>query len=188
MWKQQVRAGKSQPNLLASFPSTVQKKFWNSHPPTHGQLRPSPLTDSWGKDLVWAASRCLFLQPLPLSVLHPCIQSVGSDLLPTDQVCPYTSILSYLCKLCVLMRQKYWPKNYLYQQGCKMYTINTFTSICLELKRQKMLHLKVRKKSCCVQQKEWKYINFLLKVHKIENFFGSDFEFCVISLLVMLKY
>ncbi len=26
------------------------------------------------------------------------------------------------------------------------------------------------------------------KVHKIENFFGSDFEFCVISLLVMLKY
>jgi hypothetical protein len=28
----------------------------------------------------------------------------------------------------------------------------------------------------------------ILKVHKIENFFGSDFEFCVISLLVMLKY
>jgi hypothetical protein len=28
----------------------------------------------------------------------------------------------------------------------------------------------------------------VLKVHKIENFFGSDFEFCVISLLVMLKY
>jgi hypothetical protein len=27
-----------------------------------------------------------------------------------------------------------------------------------------------------------------LKVHKIENFFCSDFEFCVISLLVMLKY
>ncbi len=27
-----------------------------------------------------------------------------------------------------------------------------------------------------------------LKVHKIENFFGSDFEFCVMSLLVMLKY
>ncbi len=27
-----------------------------------------------------------------------------------------------------------------------------------------------------------------LKVHKIENFFGSYFEFCVISLLVMLKY
>jgi hypothetical protein len=27
-----------------------------------------------------------------------------------------------------------------------------------------------------------------LKVHKIENFFGSDFEFCVISLLIMLKY
>jgi hypothetical protein len=30
--------------------------------------------------------------------------------------------------------------------------------------------------------------NNSLKVHKIENFFGSDFEFCVISLLVMLKY
>jgi hypothetical protein len=27
-----------------------------------------------------------------------------------------------------------------------------------------------------------------LKVHKIENCIGSDFEFCVISLLVMLKY
>ncbi len=27
-----------------------------------------------------------------------------------------------------------------------------------------------------------------LKVHKSENFFGSDFEFCTISLLVMLKY
>ncbi len=28
----------------------------------------------------------------------------------------------------------------------------------------------------------------LLKVHKIENFFGSEFEFYTISLLVMLKY
>ncbi len=28
----------------------------------------------------------------------------------------------------------------------------------------------------------------ILKVHKIENFFGSDFEFSVISLLVMVKY
>jgi hypothetical protein len=27
-----------------------------------------------------------------------------------------------------------------------------------------------------------------LKVHKNENFFNSDFEFCTISLLVMLKY
>jgi hypothetical protein len=26
------------------------------------------------------------------------------------------------------------------------------------------------------------------QVHKIENFFGFDFEFCTISLLVMLKY
>ncbi len=29
---------------------------------------------------------------------------------------------------------------------------------------------------------------FTLKVHRNENFFGSDFEFCTISLLVMLKY
>jgi hypothetical protein len=28
----------------------------------------------------------------------------------------------------------------------------------------------------------------LVKVHKIENFFGSEFEFYTISLLVMLKY
>jgi hypothetical protein len=27
-----------------------------------------------------------------------------------------------------------------------------------------------------------------LKVHKNGNFFGSDFEFCTISLLVLLKY
>jgi hypothetical protein len=27
-----------------------------------------------------------------------------------------------------------------------------------------------------------------LKVHKIENFFGFDFEFCTVSLQVMLKY
>ena len=27
-----------------------------------------------------------------------------------------------------------------------------------------------------------------LKVHKIENFFGSEFEFCTISVLVLLEY
>ncbi len=27
-----------------------------------------------------------------------------------------------------------------------------------------------------------------LKVHKNENFYGFDFEFCTLSLLVMLKY
>ncbi len=40
------------------------------------------------------------------------------------------------------------------------------------------------------------YVTFLLisnkfydlKVHKIENFFGSNFGICVISLLVMSKY
>ncbi len=34
-----------------------------------------------------------------------------------------------------------------------------------------------------------KYLIILcLKVHKIENFFASEFEFYTISLLVMLKY
>ncbi len=27
-----------------------------------------------------------------------------------------------------------------------------------------------------------------LKVHKMENYFGSDFEFCTVLLLVLLKY
>ncbi len=38
------------------------------------------------------------------------------------------------------------------------------------------------------KKKDFNDFNITLKVHKIENFFGSDFEFCVISLLVMLKY
>ncbi len=29
---------------------------------------------------------------------------------------------------------------------------------------------------------------FSLKIHKIENFFDFDFEFCTVSLKVMLKY
>jgi hypothetical protein len=32
------------------------------------------------------------------------------------------------------------------------------------------------------------YNSLPLKVHKNENFFGFDFEFCIISLLVMSKY
>jgi hypothetical protein len=32
------------------------------------------------------------------------------------------------------------------------------------------------------------YPDWSLKVHKIENFFGSKFEFYTISLLVILKY
>jgi hypothetical protein len=32
-----------------------------------------------------------------------------------------------------------------------------------------------------------RYVQILLKVHKIENFFGFDFEFCTISVLVMHK-
>jgi hypothetical protein len=40
--------------------------------------------------------------------------------------------------------------------------------------------LKVRKTTVII-------IYFHLKVHKNENFFGFDFEFCPISLLVMHK-
>ncbi len=32
------------------------------------------------------------------------------------------------------------------------------------------------------------YSKIVLMVHKNENFLGSDYEFCTISLLVMLKY
>ncbi len=34
----------------------------------------------------------------------------------------------------------------------------------------------------------WNRFSGSLKVHKDEKFLGSDFEFCTISLLVMLKY
>ncbi len=37
-------------------------------------------------------------------------------------------------------------------------------------------------------QEEIYCLLFALKVHKIENFFGFDFEFYTVSLLVMLKY
>ncbi len=33
-----------------------------------------------------------------------------------------------------------------------------------------------------------RYLVVMLKVHKNEIFFGSDFEFCTIPLLVVLKY
>ncbi len=39
---------------------------------------------------------------------------------------------------------------------------------------------------CIADEKIIKII--LLKVHKIENFFDSDFGICVISLIVMSKY
>ncbi len=32
------------------------------------------------------------------------------------------------------------------------------------------------------------FVHVCLKVHKSENYFGSEFEFCTISLLVLLKY
>jgi hypothetical protein len=34
----------------------------------------------------------------------------------------------------------------------------------------------------------YRALSMCLKVHKIENFFDSDFGICVISLLVMSKY
>ncbi len=59
--------------------------------------------------------------------------------------------------------------------------------------------IRYRNRACCLNhQGEYKiralprtvsYRVFpLLKVHKIENFFDSDFGICVISLLVMSKY
>ncbi len=39
-----------------------------------------------------------------------------------------------------------------------------------------------------VASRERKIERGILKVHKIENFFGSEFEFYTISLLVMIKY
>ncbi len=38
----------------------------------------------------------------------------------------------------------------------------------------------------CGAEGGWKEV--CLKVHKIEIFFGFDFEICIISLLVMSKY
>jgi len=40
---------------------------------------------------------------------------------------------------------------------------------------------------CTIFRKIGRY-DICLKVHKNENFFGFDFEFCTISLLVMSKY
>ncbi len=36
--------------------------------------------------------------------------------------------------------------------------------------------------------KQWENMYSTLKVHKIDNFFDSDFGICVISLLFMSKY
>ncbi len=45
---------------------------------------------------------------------------------------------------------------------------------------------KIRARPAQVQKIQ--VVSMKLKVHKIENFFGSEFEFYTISLLVMLKY
>ncbi len=52
--------------------------------------------------------------------------------------------------------------------------------VCMEPKRNLMIKLNM--KNLCF------FITLVLKVHKIENFFDSDFGICVISLLVMSKY
>ncbi len=49
---------------------------------------------------------------------------------------------------------------------------------------------KLRKKGKVLRRNEAgeELFYLVLKVHKIENFFDSDFGICVISLLVMSKY
>ncbi len=47
-----------------------------------------------------------------------------------------------------------------------------------------MFTLGIQKISYCTEPEFFER----LKVHKNENFFGFDFEFCTVSLLVILKY
>jgi hypothetical protein len=47
--------------------------------------------------------------------------------------------------------------------------------------------LQTRLLAFCTTQLSYS-IHISLKVHKIEIFFGFDFDFCIISLLVMSKY
>jgi hypothetical protein len=49
------------------------------------------------------------------------------------------------------------------------------------------VHIDVTQQICCSCNCA-AVIKISLKVHKIENFFGFDFEFYTVSLLVMLKY
>ncbi len=53
------------------------------------------------------------------------------------------------------------------------------------LKRYRILMLIQKSKGIDVQMRR---LAFGLKVHKIEIFFGFEFEICIISLLVMSKY
>ncbi len=55
--------------------------------------------------------------------------------------------------------------------------------------RQKLGLIRRNRKKISQIIKDYFYLLFfLLKVHKIENLFDSDFGICVISLLVMSKY
>ncbi len=54
-------------------------------------------------------------------------------------------------------------------------------------KNVKKVSCKWAKGTVIKQRGQKKRKNLYLKVHKNENFFGFDFEFCTISLLVMSK-
>ncbi len=60
-------------------------------------------------------------------------------------------------------------------------TLGVFETLLLLGEQRKMQKLPI--------QILYIWLSFVyLKVHKNENFFGFDFEFCTVSLLVMLKY
>ncbi len=54
--------------------------------------------------------------------------------------------------------------------------------------RMKLICVQMYNDDTYVFNSFFSYLLSNLKVHKIENFFGSEFEFYTISLLVMLKY
>jgi hypothetical protein len=47
---------------------------------------------------------------------------------------------------------------------------------------------RIQRKTWCKGSYALVDYNLTVKVHKNDNFFGSDLEFCTISFLVMLKY
>ncbi len=64
-----------------------------------------------------------------------------------------------------------------------------WTKLQQQKKRARLFRLINMKMRLCATTNLPSQLRFpLLKVHKNENFFGFDFEFCTISLLVMSKY
>jgi hypothetical protein len=100
----------------------------------------------------------------------------------------YDKIINYdYCKIINLAYFKVWKQTFnkkLFtseEMFAQMFTDKNIT----EPKDYKLYHTSLQLvqsphifTTCC----------YNLKVHKSENLFGSDFEFCTISLLVMLKY